>query len=217
MRYDNYFKFTLDSPKKLSKQELMTILSNQMKNGTLESDLNKDLYIRLLYLSKCNYSIDEFISIVNKYVLIKDNTYIAKFYHDPDNYLESYRMSIEYICEHTIIELFDRIDSNEKKILLKKPPNDLIASQNFLVPCEIDFINHYSNFLSWQCNPTQVSNIDDIFDNYIKDESKERANIFLKYRSLIMNSLDTLNNCFNITKNYSEITDLEKLYESLKV
>ena len=31
MRYDNYFKFTLDSPKKLSKQELMTNTTSLFK------------------------------------------------------------------------------------------------------------------------------------------------------------------------------------------
>ena len=214
MRHIEYFKFTLDNYKKLSKSDLLNILWTNMKTGTLESTLNKGYYSILLYLCSSKYSLDNFVRL-SKYRLIKDNTYVAKFYHD-DSSCIIYNFEMITKCKLAMYKIFDKLSEDDK--------NTLQTIGNYVtydIKDEERLINQYVEYLTETCSSyviEYVSNIDDLFDRLNKGPCRpEAVKILLKYQNDLINLFDTeLGDCLKITTNYSNI-ELADLYNSLSI
>lgn len=77
-----YFRFYDNSNKKLSKQDLTAIVTSEVKNGTIDSNLVQDELFWFDYLTKHN--IDIKFNALAEYKQERDNVYIGRFVYQKD-------------------------------------------------------------------------------------------------------------------------------------
>lgn len=214
-RNTHYFKFTLDSYRKLSKQDILDILLTNMKNGTLDSTMPKSHYMEFLYLFDNGYSINEFITNVSKYTLIKNNIYVTKFYYDMDVLYREYSTIIDNKCKHAMIDILNSIDKNDIDIMRKigcriKSDDELIywLSSDFSYACST---NSLSNFNANTCSKYKYNNIEDMVDEFIIHSIEPATRqVLSSHRDKFFNFYNSeFENCYNITSKYIEGDPIE--------
>lgn len=215
-----YFKFTMNLYKKLSKFELLNILVTNIQNETLESTLNEDDYIWFQYLLDKGESFTELLHMMPGYRLIKDNKYIGRFYYDKFEFNNMHRNHKAVECINAMTTIFNKFEKKDKDALQKE-----YAFTHSYIDNE-KLIYYYSNILYHSCVGIGLlsitSNMDEkFFDHFIFDlHTKQEKQIMSLYRNQFLEFFDReFHSCFEKAIRYTQQDDveMEELYDSLKI
>lgn len=217
-----YFKFTVDSAKKLSKQDLENIFISEIKNGTLDSTLCNAHYAMFLHLIDLGYSLNDInLKMSPSYRIIENHTYIELVHYADDELHDVAFKDINKLCSDEINFIFDNSDEQDIKTLrdeLNGICNDHYFDDIDKIKSRFDLAFHttcshiYGNY---------ISNIDDAVKFCIDDVnmSSEKQLLMKHYKRLTDFFTKNFENILNKTKKYSpkDYNEYKDLYNSLKV
>lgn len=212
-RIQHYFKFTLDSYKKLSRIDLLDIIMTNIKNDTFESTLFNIEYIKIIYLIEKGYPLSGAIHVIPDYRLIKDNTYIGRFYYDNDTITYMYCEYVKKACFTGMKTLFYNLDEEDKENFRKSYPYKYFDDDSL--------IKHYVNPLYMSCNNLSTKDFDNKFTNFISYISTYQERQMLKqyYNKFLDFYNNEFQNCYNKANKHQtkEYYEFKELYDSLAI
>ena len=219
-----YFKFTLDSYKKLSKGDLLDMFISGVKNNTLDTTLSEYHYLSFLYLFDKGYTLNDIdIRISPNYRLIDNNDYIELFSFNEDKADSIIHTRFHTICLDEITSIVNKL--NEQEI------NDIIEELNEKWTSSYyentkDIIELYTNKLILRCKKAfnnKVSDMDEVVTRFIKSLKLKQRHIMLRYYNQLIDFFTNEFKCmftkYNIYSpiSYNDYYKYKRLYESLKV
>lgn len=206
-----YFRFYDNSNKKLSKEDLTAIVTSEVKNGTIDSDLVQDELFWFDYLTKHN--IDIKFDALAEYKQESDNVYIGRFVYQKGLF-EARKNIVERACRIKIFDKFNEEDIRKIRSVFPLSPRD-----------DKEILDYYVELYTFRCsdffvldeNSTLEQYFESTFEGFLMDlRTYEERQVMLSYKTKFYNFFeDEFSDCFNKVSKYSYDVNLRVKYDKL--